>query len=61
MVLCIMANNLHFGSVCSKNILPEVLWFFKCSFANLSRAAMFFVERKGFVFSFQNPFLFNVF
>lgn len=56
-----MANNLHFGSVCSKNILPEVLWFFKCSFANLSRAAMFFVERKGFVFSFQNPFLFNVF
>lgn len=41
MVLCIMAKQLHFGLICSKEIVPEVMWFVQI------HAAMFvFGERR---------------
>lgn len=44
MVLCIMAKHPHFDLVSSKDIVPEVL---RCNSANLSHAALLFLERTG--------------
>ncbi len=46
--LCIMVKHLHFGLICSKDIVLEVLWFVQMQLCKPKPCCHAFLDRRGF-------------